>query len=52
MGLGAIVYCDCYEKGRVRVPPPQPELVYVDATGRRSLRWKFLERISIGFTIG
>ena len=22
MGLDAVVYCDCYEKGRVRTPPP------------------------------
>lgn len=39
MGLDAVVYCDCYEKGRVHRPPPQPELVYVDANGQVCLRW-------------
>src|SRR4051794_39259028 len=34
MGLDATVYCDCYEKGMVRKPPPQPELVYVGASGQ------------------
>jgi len=38
MGLDACVYCDCYEKGKVRTPP-QPELVYVDECGQVSLRW-------------
>jgi len=39
VGLDATVYCDCYEKGRVRRPPPQPDLVYVDVTGRVELRY-------------
>lgn len=39
MGLDAVVYCDCYEKGRTRRPPPQPELVYVDQNGQVSLEW-------------
>jgi hypothetical protein len=39
MGLDAAVYCDCYEKGRVRKPPPQPELVYVDANGQVCFKW-------------
>lgn len=39
MGLDAQVYCDCYEKGKVRRPPPQPELVYVDENGQVCLRW-------------
>lgn len=37
MGLDAVVYCDCYEKGRTRRPLPQPELVYVDQNGQVSL---------------
>lgn len=39
MGLDAVVYCDCYEKGRVRKPPPQPGLVYVDDNGQVCLKW-------------
>jgi hypothetical protein len=30
MGLDASVYCDCYEMGKVKTPPSQPDLVYVD----------------------
>lgn len=30
MGLDACVFCDCYEMGKVNVPPPQPELVFVN----------------------
>ena len=33
MSLDATVYCDCYERGKVRTPPPQPELVLVDEDG-------------------
>jgi hypothetical protein len=40
MGLDAVVYCDCYERGRVRGPPPQPESVYVDANGQVCLQWE------------
>ena len=29
MGLNAFVFCDCYEKGRLKRPPPNPEFVYV-----------------------
>jgi len=39
MGLDAVVYCDCYEKGRTRTPPPQPDLVYVDRNGQVCLKW-------------
>jgi len=40
MGLDACVYCDCYESGKVRTPPPQPELVFIDEkTGEVALRW-------------
>jgi hypothetical protein len=34
MGHDACVYCDCYERGRLRTPPPQSELVYVDECGQ------------------
>jgi hypothetical protein len=39
MGLDATVYCDCWDTGKVRKPPPQPELVYVEASGQVSLKW-------------
>jgi len=39
MGLDAVVYCDCFEKGTIRRPPPQPDLVYVDGNGQVCLRW-------------
>jgi hypothetical protein len=39
VGLDATVYCDCFEKGKVRKPPPQPELVYVEPSGQVSLKW-------------
>lgn len=39
MGLDATVYCDCYESARVRRPPPQPDLVYVDGNGQVCLKW-------------
>ncbi len=39
MGLDATVYCDCYAKGQIRRPPPQPELVYIDENGQVSLKW-------------
>lgn len=39
MGLDAFVFCNCYETGKVKTPPPQPELVYVDAaSGEVSIR--------------
>ena len=38
MGLDAFVYCDCYEKGKLKTQPPDPELVYVDKNGRVDCR--------------
>src|SRR4051794_1580466 len=38
MGLDVMVYCDCYEKGKLRTPLPQPELVYTDASGQMCLQ--------------
>jgi hypothetical protein len=33
MGLDACVYCDCYEKGRLRTPPPGGVSLYVAPYG-------------------
>lgn len=33
MTLDASVYCDCFVRGRLRTPPPQPDLVYVEPSG-------------------
>lgn len=30
MGTDALVNCDCYQRGLLRTPPPNPELVYID----------------------
>lgn len=40
MALDARVFCSCYETGKAKTAPPQPELVYVDPeSGEVSLRW-------------
>jgi len=39
VGLDATVYCDCFEKGRIRMQPPQPEMVYIEPSGQLSLKW-------------
>lgn len=33
MSLNATVYCDCIEKGRVTVPHPRPDLLFIDEKG-------------------
>jgi hypothetical protein len=33
LGLEARVYCNCYEMGRIKVPPPDPDLVVVTVDG-------------------
>ncbi len=38
MGLDACVYCDCVEKGRLRTPPPRPDLLYIEADGSPEIR--------------
>ena len=43
MGLDAVVYCDCYEAGRLRSDPDPAWNVYVDVTGRLESRSKDLE---------
>ena len=37
MGLDASVFCDCVEKGRLRVPHPRPDLLYIDEDGRPAI---------------
>ena len=47
MGLDAFVFCDCYEKGRLKRKPPNPDLVHVLPNGDlecRSKDSKVLER--------
>lgn len=38
MGLDAAVYCDCFERGMLKEPPPCPELVATDPSGRLDCR--------------
>jgi hypothetical protein len=38
MGLDASVFCNCYEKNRVKCPPPHPELVYLYRDGALDCR--------------
>jgi hypothetical protein len=33
MGLDAWVNCDCFEKGKLRVPPPFPEKIFIGEDG-------------------
>ena len=33
MSLNAVVYCDCIEKGRVTIPHPRPDRLFIDETG-------------------
>ena len=39
LGLDASVFCNCYETGKTRCAPPQPELVYVDDVGQVQFKW-------------
>jgi hypothetical protein len=38
MALNGFVCCDCVEKGRLKKPPPFPELFHVDPSGFPTLR--------------
>jgi hypothetical protein len=40
MSLDACVYCDCYETGRMRTPPPKPELVFIEEDGALALDYE------------
>jgi hypothetical protein len=47
MGLDAVVFCDCYEKGRIKRLPPDVGKVYVKPKGAlepRSRKPEILER--------
>ena len=50
MSLSAWVSCDCYETGKMKTPPPQPELVFLDPeTGAVHLQWEEQGADSRGF---
>jgi hypothetical protein len=40
MGLDAVVYCDCVEKGCLTVPHPYPRLLYIASNGSPQIRSK------------
>jgi hypothetical protein len=40
MGLDAVVFCDCVEKGCLRVPHPYPRLLYIANNGSPEIRSK------------
>jgi hypothetical protein len=40
MGLDAVVFCDCVEKGRLRVQHPYPRLLYIARNGSPEIRSK------------
>ncbi len=43
MGLDATVYCDCFETGRLREPPPLANSVYVAPDGSLGCKSNILE---------
>ena len=40
MGLDAVVFCDCVEKKRLKVPHPFPKLLYVESNGSPEIHSK------------
>jgi len=40
MGLDAVVFCDCVEKGRLMVQHPYPRLLYIARNGSPEIRSK------------
>jgi hypothetical protein len=38
MGLDAVVFCDCVEKKRLKVPHPYPRKVFIEANGSPEIR--------------
>ena len=40
MGLDAMVFCDCIEKGRLAVQHPHPRLLYIASNGSPEIRSK------------
>jgi len=45
MGLDALVFCDCVEKKRLRIPHPYPRLLYVRSNGSPDIRSKNLAKL-------
>lgn len=46
MGLYAFVYCDCVEKGRLRIPHPFPKLLYIEENGSPEIKSKDPKKIA------
>lgn len=46
MGLDALVYCDCVEKGRLRIPHPFPKLLYTEENGSPEIKSKDPKKIA------
>ncbi len=40
MGLDAVIFCDCVEQRRLRVPHPYPRLLYIRSNGSPEIRTK------------
>jgi hypothetical protein len=40
MGLDAMVFCNCVEKGRLTVPHPYPRMLYIASNGSPGVRSK------------
>jgi hypothetical protein len=40
MGLDAVIFCDCVERKRLRVPHPYPRLLYIRSNGSPEIRSK------------
>jgi hypothetical protein len=38
MGLDAVVFCDCVERKRLKVPHPYPRLLYISSNGSPDIR--------------
>jgi len=45
MGLDAVVFCDCVEKKRLKVPHPYPRLLYISPNDSPEIRSKDAEEI-------
>jgi hypothetical protein len=45
MGLDAVVFCDCVEKGCLTIPHPYPRLLYIAGNGSPEIRSKDPVRI-------
>ncbi|MGA2414924.1 MAG: hypothetical protein ABSF59_10765 [Candidatus Sulfotelmatobacter sp.] len=46
MGLDAVVFCDCVEKNRLKVPHPFPKLLFVEVNGSPEIRSKTSAKIN------